>query len=384
MTDSFNSILEYAVAFRHQLHQCPEPGNHEHKTAEAIRTELKKLGLNPLPPFMETDVVLIVEGNKGPGKNVTLRADIDALRITENTNLPYASQIPGMMHACGHDGHAAMLLAAAKILAAKRNDFAGSVRFVWQPGEEHYQLGKDLVEKGVLENPHADYVACLHGMPGLETGLLGIRDGASEASCVHFTINIKGKGGHSSRPHLAKDPILAASALVVELQSIVSRRIDPLNNGVLSICTFNGGTQSNAIPDEVTLSGTARALGDETDQLLKDHLVKITKLMADIYETENQVVFNACYPVTYNTPKATALARKVIGSMKDGSVLYERPTPAMSADDFAYYTQKHEGVYVKLGLGNISGLHTNTFDFTDEAMENGIQFLVDFALEGLK
>ena len=381
---SVADILPGIIEFRHYLHQHPEIGRHEYKTAEAIRQKLAEIGITPLPPFIGTDVVAIIEGGKGPGKNVTLRADIDALAIEEKTGLPYASCEPGKMHACGHDGHTAMLLGAAEWLYERRNEFAGSVRFIWQPGEENIHLGKDLVAAGALENPHADWIAALHGMPKLPLGQLGVRTGESEASCIHFSVTVLGHGGHSSRPQLSADPVVCASALVLELQTIVSRRIDPLESAVLSVCTIHGGTLGNVIPNEVTITGTARSFSDKNDRILMDGIRDMANAVCTAHRMSCTVAFDSHYPVCYNTAGATDLARKVITEKFGPENLWERPTPSMGADDFAFYTHEHEGTYVKLGLGEISNLHTDTFDFPDEALKSGIEFLTSFALAGLQ
>ena len=381
---SIADILPKVTELRHYFHQYPELGREEFHTAETIRQKLAEIGITAQPPFIGNDVVAIIEGGKGPGKNVTLRADIDALAIEEKTGLPYASKNPGKMHACGHDGHTAMLLGAAELLYERRNEFAGTVRLIWQPGEENIHLGKDLVEAGVLENPPADFAASLHGMPKLELGKLGVKNGISEGSCIHFTINIHGKGGHSSRPHHAVDPVVCAAALVMELQTVVSRKIDPLESAVLSVCTIHGGTLGNVIPNDVELTGTARSFSDENDEILIRNIRNISEAVCKAHGTSCEVTFDSHYAVCYNTPAATDLARKVIADEIGKEFLFEREQPSMGADDFAFYTRKCEGVYVKLGLGDVSALHTDTFDFADAALENGIEFLVGFALSGLQ
>ena len=381
---SITDILPEVTELRHYLHQHPELGREEFHTAETIRKKLSEIGITPLPPFIGTDVVAVIEGGKGPGKNVTLRADIDALAIEEKTGLPYASVNPGKMHACGHDGHAAMLFGAAMLLNERRNEFAGTVRFIWQPGEENIHLGKDLVAAGALENPSADWVAAIHGMPKLPLGQLGVRSGASEGSCLHFSITVHGQGGHSSRPQRAIDPVVCAAALVLELQTIVSRRIDPLESAVLSVCTIHGGTLGNIIPNEVTLTGTARSFSDRNDMILKQGILDMANAVCSAHRTSCEVTFDSHYPVCYNTPAATDLARRVIVEHIGKEFLFEREQPSMGADDFAFYTQRHEGTYIKLGLGDVSNIHTDTFDFPDAALENGIAFFTRFALSGLQ
>ncbi len=376
-------ILPGVVEFRHRLHQIPELAGEEFETSRLIRERIAGLGLELLPPLLGTDVVALLRGPK-PGRNVTLRADIDALAVTEETGVDYASQHPGRMHACGHDAHTAMLLGAAELLAARRDEIAGSVRFVWQPGEENRALGRDLVAKGVLDDPPADLAATLHGMPDLPTGVLGFRSGASEASCSHFKLTVRGCGGHSSRPQLARDPVLAAAALVVELQSVVSRRIDPMRSAVLSICRIAGGELANVIPDAVELEGTARALDQESADELERGVREIAEAVCRAHRCACEVDYRNAYPVVYNDPEVTDLARRVARETLGEEFVYERPEPSMGADDFAYYAQKVPSVYVKIGAGCAAGLHNAKYLFPDAAMRNGILFLTEFALAGLR
>ena len=355
----------------------------EFETSRAIRERLAGLDLEVLPPFLGTDVVAILHG-RGPGRNVTLRADIDALRLNEETGVPHASCHEGRMHACGHDGHAAMVMGAAELLASRRDSFNGSVRFVWQPGEENRAMGRDLVEAGALENPRADLVTALHGMPGLPVGVLALRDGAMMASCAHFKVTIRGRGGHSSRPHQAVDPVVAAAAVVVELQSVVSRRIDPQQAAVLSVCRIAGGELANVIPDEVVLEGTARALDMNVAAALKSGLREVVDAVSRAHRTNCEIDYRLAYPVTFNAPGPTALARRVIRETVGGERFVELAESSMGAEDFAYYLQRYPGVYVKLGTGeNCPALHNSKFDFPDAALAAGIEYLVNFTSAGL-
>lgn len=376
-------ILPGIIEFRHTLHRIPEMAGAEFETSRAIRERLAGLDLEVLPPFLGTDVVAILHG-RGPGRNVTLRADIDALRLNEETGVPHASCHEGRMHACGHDGHAAMVMGAAELLASRRDSFNGSVRFVWQPGEENRAMGRDLVEAGALENPRADLVTALHGMPGLPVGVLALRDGAMMASCAHFKVTIRGRGGHSSRPHQAVDPVVAAAAVVVELQSVVSRRIDPQQAAVLSVCRIAGGELANVIPDEVVLEGTARALDMNVAAALESGLREVVDAVSRAHRTNCEIDYRLAYPVTFNAPGPTALARRVIRETVGGERFVELAESSMGAEDFAYYLQRYPGVYVKLGTGeNCPALHNSKFDFPDAALAAGIEYLVNFTSAGL-
>ena len=383
MMRTLAEILPGIIEFRHALHRIPEMAGAEFETARAIRERLAGLDLEVLPPFLGTDVVAILHG-RGPGRNVTLRADIDALRVHEETGAAYASLHDGRMHACGHDGHAAMVMGAAELLASRRDSFDGSVRFVWQPGEENRAMGRDLIEAGALENPRADRVTALHGMPGLPVGVLALRNGAMMASCAHFKVTIRGRGGHSSRPHQAIDPVVAAAAIVVELQSVVSRRIDPQQAAVLSVCRIAGGELANVIPDEVVLEGTARALDMKVAAALETGLREVVEAVSRAHRTRCEIDYRLAYPVTLNAPEPTALARRVIRETVGDERFVELAASSMEAEDFAYYLQRYPGVYVKLGTGeNCPALHNSKFDFPDAALAAGIEYLVNFTSAGL-
>lgn len=383
MMRTLAEILPGIIEFRHALHRIPEMAGAEFETARAIRERLAGLDLEVLPPFLGTDVVAILHG-RGPGRNVTLRADIDALRVHEETGAAYSSRHDGRMHACGHDGHAAMVMGAAELLASRRDSFDGSVRFVWQPGEENRAMGRDLIEAGALENPRADLVTALHGMPGLPVGVLALRNGAMMASCAHFKVTIRGRGGHSSRPHQAIDPVVAAAAIVVELQSVVSRRIDPQQAAVLSVCRIAGGELANVIPDEVVLEGTARALDMKVAAALETGLREVVEAVSRAHRTRCEIDYRLAYPVTLNAPEPTALARRVIRETVGDERFVELAASSMEAEDFSYYLQRYPGVYVKLGTGeNCPALHNSKFDFPDAALAAGIEYLVNFTSAGL-
>ena len=383
MMRTLAEILPGIIEFRHTLHRIPEMAGAEFETSRAIRERLAGLDLEVLPPFLGTDVVAILHG-RGPGRNVTLRADIDALRLNEETGVPHASCHEGRMHACGHDGHAAMVMGAAELLASRRDSFNGSVRFVWQPGEENRAMGRDLVEAGALENPRADLVTALHGMPGPPVGVLALRDGAMMASCAHFKVTIRGRGGHSSRPHQAVDPVVAAAAVVVELQSVVSRRIDPQQAAVLSVCRIAGGELANVIPDEVVLEGTARALDMNVAAALESGLREVVDAVSRAHRTSCEIDYRLSYPVTFNAPEPTALARRVIRETVGEGRFIELAESSMGAEDFSWYLRRYPGVYVKLGTGeDCPALHNSKFDFPDAALAAGIEYLVNFTSAGL-
>jgi len=376
-------ILPGIADFRRRLHRIPELAGEERETARLIRERLAPLGLEVLPPFLGTDVVAILNGGRGPGRNVTLRADIDALLIEETGGVPYRSAHPGKMHACGHDGHTAMVMGAAELLAARREEFAGSVRFVFQPGEENRAMGRDLVAAGALENPKADVVTALHGMPGLPAGTFGVRTGAIMGSCAHFRITLKGRGGHSSTPYLSRNPVTAAAALVYELEGLAGRVVKPQDPAVLTVCRIAGGALANVIPDDAVIEGTARSLSDEADAALERELRRTVAAVAAAREVTAEIAYRLSYPVTNNAPEPTELAREVLRSL--GLECRELPESSMGAEDFAYYLKRYPGVYVKIGVGeNSPALHNSKFDFPDAALGPGIEYLAAFALAALR
>ena len=383
MRHSVADILPGIIEFRHRLHQIPETAGNEHQTSRAIRERIAGLGFEIREPYLGTDVVAVLHG-RAPGKNVTLRADIDALALDEKTGVPYCSTYPGRMHACGHDAHAAMLMGAAELLASERDEFSGTVRFVWQPGEENRAMGRDLIAAGALENPRADLVTALHGAPGFPFGVLALRTGAMDASTAHFKLVIRGKGGHSSRPHLSRDPVIAACAAVVELQSVVSRRINPLRPAVLSICRIAGGELANVIPDEVVLEGTARTFDPEVARELEQGVREVVEGVCRAHRVACEIDYDILYPVNINPPEPTDFAREVIRETFGKSRLYEMPEPSMGGEDFAYYLQRYPGVYVKIGLGETHpALHNSGFDFPDSALSIGIEYFVNFVRKAL-
>ncbi len=377
-------ILPEIIEFRHKLHRIPELAGAEFKTQKAIRERLAKLDLEVLPPFIGTDTVALLHGSKGPGRNVTLRSEIDALKITEESGVEFTSEHPGYMHACGHDGHAAMLMGAAEILASRRDEFAGSIRFVWQPGEEGAALGGKLVAAGALLNPEPSLVAAIHS-GGIPLGTFSSKPGTINGSSALFKVVVRGKDGHSACPHETIDPVAAACAIVADIQSIVSRRINPIHFAVISVCRIVGGTQHNAIPSEVEFEGTARSFDLEDDNIIERCFRETAECVARAHGATVEIDYQRRYPVSVNSPEAVDLARKVIlRTFGEGSYT-EMPAPMAGAEDFAYYLQKYPGVYAIVGMGeNTPCGHTAKYYFNDETTKYGIEYFVNLALEALR
>ena len=302
-------IIPDMVKVRHTIHQNPEIALKEFDTSALIRKLLREAGIEVLKPFLETDVVAMVKG-KRTGKNVTLRADIDALPLLEKTGLPYASKRKGTMHACGHDGHTAMVLGAALLLNRLRDEINGSVRFVFQPGEEIVAAGKQLVAKGALRDPRPDAVFALHAWGGMPLGALASKPGALLAASDFFTIEVKGKGAHGSRPEDSIDPILTAARIVESLQSVVSREVSSLEPVVLSVCRIAGGTNGNIIPDSVEIEGTTRYLRPELKQKIYSAIKRIVKGVCDSMGASFSLKYDSPYIPTINDERMVTLGKE--------------------------------------------------------------------------
>jgi hippurate hydrolase len=381
LKSKIDKIVPSMVKVRHTIHQNPEIALKEFDTSALVRKLLREAGIEALKPFLETDVVAMVKGKK-PGKNVTLRADIDALPLLEKTGLPYASKRRGTMHACGHDGHTAMLLGAALVLNGLREAFSGSVRFVFQPGEEIVAAGKRLVNKGALRDPRADAVFALHAWAGMPLGAVASKPGALLAASDFFTVEVKGKGAHGSRPEDSIDPILTAARIIESLQSIVSREVSSLEPVVVSVCRIAGGTNGNVIPDSVEIEGTTRYLRPELKQDIYNSIKRIVKGVCDSMGASFSLKYDSPYIPTINDERMVALGKKVALRVLGTEKWFDLASPSMGAEDFSYYLQKSPGAMFRLGVGEKSAsLHNSHFDFNDKAMAAGILFLVSLALE---
>ncbi|MBR7121081.1 MAG: amidohydrolase [Lentisphaeria bacterium] len=378
------AFLSEIADFRKELHRIPETSGLEFKTCEVIRRELAKIpGVRVLPPFLQTDTVAFIDGC-APGKNVTLRADIDALAVPEETGVDFASETPGQMHACGHDVHCAILLGAAKILAAKRHEFNGSVRLVFQPGEEGTAMARDLIAAGALNEPRPDFVTALHVEPGIGLGSIGLREGCMASSCLHYKVVFTGKGGHGSMPHLSRNPILAAAAAIGELQYVVTNRIDVKKPAVMSICNIIGGAMDNVIPESCEFGGTLRSLDNETAKELYQALQEICHGIAEVHRCRCDISISGDYPAVINSASGVEVAVKA--AQRAGLSIRMLPSSAMSSEDFAcFLMDAPDGVFVRLGVGeNLPPLHNVKFLPPEEAFKPGIEYMVSAALTALE
>lgn len=366
---------------RHHLHANPELSYKEFNTSKFIQDHLQSLGI-PFKVMAETGVVALIEGKKS-NRVIALRADIDALPIQEANNVAYASKVPGVMHACGHDVHTTILLGAARILNETKAHWEGTVKLIFQPGEEKNPGGASiLINEGVLENPAPTAIIGLHVHPILETGKLSFKSGKAMASADEIYITVKGKGGHAATPHLTADTVLAASELVVALQKVVSRDKDPLSPSVLSICAINGGFTTNVIPSEVKLMGTFRAMDETWRFNAHKRMQEVADGIATSSGAEIDFKIDVGYPTVYNDPVITEKARSIAASTMGISNIEEGEL-RMGAEDFGYYSQKIAGCFFRLGTGNkqkniTSGVHTPTFDIDEDAIEIGMRMMATF------
>ena len=377
------AVLPDVLRLRHDLHQHPELALEERRTASIIRKVLDERGIRVLDPLLGTDVVGMLAGAR-PGRNVTLRADMDALPLLEKGAPAYRSVHEGLMHACGHDGHSAALAGAAMVLSELSAGLSGSVRFVFQPGEEVVAAGRDLVEAGVLTDPVPDLVYALHAWPGLPAGAIASKPGVFMAAAGFFTITVTGKGSHGSKPEQGVDPILTAARVIEGLQMIASRRVKALDSVVVSICRIAGGSNGNIIPDSVEMEGTIRYLKREMGEQIRSDLEQIVKGICESAGATYELCHSPSYVPTVNHPDAIGIARQVVGEMMGPDCWIEAEEPSMGGEDFAFYIQDYPGAMLWLGMGETSApLHNACFDFNDAALRNAVAFLVSVAIAGL-
>jgi len=339
------------ISWRREFHMYPELAYNEKRTSKRVAELLTKWGYKVITGIAETGVVGILKGEDANGKTVALRADMDALPIQEENDVPYKSRIDGVMHACGHDAHTAMLLGAAKILSEMKDKLRGTVKFIFQPAEEGVGGAKRMVEEGVLKDPDVNAIFGLHVWSSIESGKIALKEGPALAATGKIEIEIEGIGGHGASPHLTIDPIVVASSVIMNLQTIISRNLDPIESGVVSICAFHSGTTWNVIPPRAILKGTYRALTFEIRDLIKKKIKNIVEKTCIAYGAKCSVNLIDGVPPTINHPEATKMARKtVIELIGEENVIEAKPT--MGGEDFAYYLEKVPGAFLELGTGN--------------------------------
>jgi amidohydrolase len=365
-------------AWRRDIHQHPELLYDVHRTAAFVAERLKEFGCDEVVTGLgKTGVVGVIKGKKpanGGLKVIGLRADMDALPIEEETNLPYASKVSGKMHACGHDGHTAMLLGAARYLAETRN-FAGTAVVIFQPAEEGGAGAAAMIKDGLMDRFGIEQVYGMHNGPGIPIGQFAIRPGPIMAATDALDIKIEGLGGHAARPHKCIDSVLVGAQVIAGLQSIVSRTIDPLESAVISICEFHAGNARNVIPQTAELRGTIRTLTEEVRTLVEQRVREVVAGVAQMTGAKIDLVYERGYPVTVNHPVQTEMAARVAQEVGGEGAVGETP-PMMGAEDFAYMLEARPGAFIFCGNGNSAGLHHPAYNFNDEAIVYGTSYWI--------
>ncbi len=372
-------MLDEVSGWRRQIHQTPELGYDVFKTAEFVASKLKEFGCDEVVTGIgRTGVVGIIKGKLGDGRTVGLRADMDALPINEISGKPYASTIAGKMHACGHDGHTAMLLGGAKYLAETRN-FAGSVAVIFQPAEEGGAGGKAMVQDGMMDRFGIAQVFGMHNLPGLPVGQFATKPGPIMAATAEFKISIKGRGGHAAMPHTTIDPIVVGSQIVNALQTIASRNADPVESVVVSVTKFHGGEAYNVIPEQADLAGTVRSLKQEVATLAHERMQAICDGIGKASGATVTLAYSPNYPVTFNHPVETTFASDIGASIAGEAQMHRAMPPVMGGEDFSYMLEARPGAFIFIGNGDTANLHHPAYDFNDEAIPHGVSYWVKLA-----
>jgi amidohydrolase len=363
------------AAWRRDIHEHPEILFDVHRTAASVAEKLKAFGCDQVVTGIgKTGVVGVIHGTgEGPRKVIGLRADMDALPMDEQTNLPYRSKNPGKMHACGHDGHTAMLLGGAKYLAETRN-FSGTAVVIFQPAEEGGGGGREMVKEGLMDRFGIQEVYGMHNMPGIPPGHFAIRPGPLLAAADRIVIEIEGLGSHAAKPHLGVDPVVVGAQIVNLAQTIVSRSVDPIKSGLISICQFHAGSADNVIPQTATLRGTARSLLPEVRDTLENRLREIVEGTAKAYGARAALTYGRHYPVTKNHPQQTEFAAAIASEVAGGDAVDTNTPPVMGGEDFSFMLEARPGAFIFIGNGDSAGLHHPAYDFNDDVLPAGISF----------
>ncbi|MCM2477724.1 amidohydrolase [Rhizobium sp. CG5] len=379
--DLIASILPELVAIRRHLHRIAEIGLSEFETTRYIGDVLERWGFVLDRSYATTAIVASLQ-RRSSTKTVALRADMDALPILEETNLPYQSLNAGTMHACGHDGHVAMLLGAAYALSQDA-DFSGRVVFIFQPAEENFGGAKMMIEQGFLDHYPVDFLFALHNMPALETGKFSLRRGAMMASIDVVAVTITGRGGHGALPEQTADPVVAAGNIIVALQSIVARNVSPHDPAVITVGQIHGGSAATIIPDKVELEISLRALSPQVHALLRQRIEEVVVAQAQSLGTQASFDWKVGYPATINDDRAVDLARAAIRSTFGDDRLEDRAFAMMASEDCAFFLERIPGAYVFIGNGDSKPLHNAQYDFNDDILADGALFFCSIVEQAL-
>ena len=381
ITQLAEDIKTKVTDIRHDIHQHPELGLEEFRTAEIIERFLDEINV-PHKRCGGTGIAAVI--GSGEGRVVALRADMDALQMPEASGLPYASVNENIAHACGHDGHVAVLLGTAWVLKQLEHELDGTVKLLFQPAEEKGVGALEMLDNGAFDPPVPEAIFALHGWPDFPPGKVGIRYGAMLASTVSFEIVVKGEGTHGALPHTGIDPLTIAARIIEGIQHIRSRMISPLEPIVITIGKIRGGSASNVIPDTVTMDGTMRSLNGETRQKVLDMMERMITGTAKASGGNADLNILGIFPATTNDTGATKLAQDVISEMLGPENVVEVQEPSMGGEDFSYFLEKIPGSFIMLGLGDKHSLHNESFDFNDESIPVGIRIMSGIALKFLQ
>ncbi len=380
-------IREWIVQIRRQLHRHPELMYEEVRTSQLVRSTLDALGIAYRHPIAETGVLATLGNGKGPC--VALRADMDALPMQEEADVSFRSEHPGKMHACGHDCHTAMLLGAARLLKERESEIQGTIKLIFQPAEEGGAGGRRMRDEGVLDEPAVQRIFGLHVWPQLPVGSVGSRPGVFLAATSFMEMTVRGRGGHAAMPQLAIDPVVVAAKIVTELQTIVSRELDPLQSGVVSVTAIHGGSACNVIPEEVHLRGTMRALSVSALNHIKERVREIATHVALAHRCEIELAYPGNdYPPTVNDAECWNVAKHLANEMLGEQRVEEIPA-VMGGEDFAFYTEQAPGCFVALGVRNpeqgaIYSVHHPKFKVDEDALPIGTAMHVALAMKSLE
>jgi hippurate hydrolase len=381
-----NRIAELAPeisVWRQDFHTHPELQYDVHRTAGVVAEKLKEFGCDEVVTGIgRTGVVGVIKGRLPGNRVIGLRSDMDALPILEKTGKAYASQTNGKMHACGHDGHMAMLLGAARYLAETRN-FAGSAVVIFQPAEEGGAGGKAMVDDGMMERFGINEVYGMHNMPGMPVGHFGVRPGPIMAAADFFEIHVAGQGAHAAIPQLSIDPVYISCQLVIALQGIVSRNVDPLESAVISTTVIHAGEAENVIPQDATLKGTVRTFSEKIRDLVEARMNAIADATAAMHGAKIKFTYHRGYPVTVNHADQTAFAARIAADVAGDARVNTAVAPIMGAEDFSYMLEARPGCFIFIGNGDSAGLHHERYDFDDNAISTGVSYWVRLVEQAL-
>ena len=373
------------IEIRHQIHQNPELSFAETETAALAAAEMRKLGFEVKENIFGTGVLATFKNSNQPdSKTLLIRADMDALPVQEKNDLLFSSQKDGVMHACGHDGHTAILIGTALVLKELAADFNGNIKFLFQPGEETSGGAEGMIKEGVLKNPEVDAALGLHLWGSTPEGVVEYKSGPFMASPDHFDLKIIGRGGHAARPHNTIDPIPIGAEIISALQKIISRRIDPSESAVISVCNFEAGSTHNVIPDSAILKGTVRSLKPKIREQLADNIETVIKNICNIYGAEYEFDYVFGYPPVINNSEMTDLLAQAAAKILGEDRVREKEKPEMGGEDFSFFGKELPSVFYFLGIapeGKIINHHQSDFRFNDSVLKDRVSVMVQTALD---